>query len=488
MAKTNNSSVPAFGMKDRLGYMFGDFGNDFTFILSSMFMMKFYTDVMGISAGVVGMVMMIARFVDAFTDVTMGQIVDRSKPTKDGKFRPWIKRMCGPVAIASFLIYQSAFADMSYGFKLVWLIVTYLLWGSIFYTSINIPYGSMASAISSDPTDRTSLSTWRTIGSTLASLVIGTGTPLVAYVTVDGNPVLDGSRVTMIAGVFSVLAIICYILCFNLVRERVEVPANNQKMDLLGIGKSLVTNRALLGIIAAALLLLLAMLGMQGMTGYVFPNYYKNAGAQSVSSLVSSVAILVVCAPLASKLAAKFGKKELSIVSCLVGAGSFLLCLIVHPENVWVYIGFSTLAFIGLGFFNTVIWAMITDVIDDAEVKNGVREDGTVYAVYSFARKLGQAFSSGMIGGLLSLVGYTEKTAFDPVVIEGIFKISCIVPIVGLIAVALALIFIYPLNKKRVEENAAELARRRGRNKKKGLSYETAIRRLRCFVRQPLVF
>ena len=112
--------------------------------------------------------------------------------------------------------------------------------------------------------------------------------------------------------------------------------------------------------------------------------------------------------------------------------------------------------------FNTVIWAMITDVIDDAEVKNGVREDGTVYAVYSFARKLGQAFSSGMIGGLLSLVGYTEKTAFDPVVIEGIFKISCIVPIVGLIAVALALIFIYPLNKKRVEENAAELARRRG--------------------------
>ena len=83
MGKTNNSTVPAFGMKDRLGYMFGDFGNDFTFILSSMFMMKFYTDVMGLSAGVVGMLMMAARFVDAFTDVTMGQIVDRSKPTKD---------------------------------------------------------------------------------------------------------------------------------------------------------------------------------------------------------------------------------------------------------------------------------------------------------------------------------------------------------------------------------------------------------------------
>ena len=431
--------------------MFGDFGNDFTFILSSTFMLKFYTDVMGMSAAVVGMVMMIARFVDAFTDVTMGQIVDRSKPTKDGKFRPWIKRMCGPVAIASFLIYQSGFANMPYAFKLVWLIVTYLLWGSIFYTSINIPYGSMASAISSDPTDRASLSTWRTIGATLAGLVIGAGTPLVAYVTVDGNPVLSGSRMTIIAGVFSVCAIICYLLCFNLVRERVPVPANNQKLDLVALGKSLITNRALLGIIAAAILLLLAMLGMQGMTGFVFPNFYKNTGAQSAVSLLASLAVLAVCAPLASKLAAKFGKKELSIVSCLFGAASFLACLLVHPENVWVYVAFYVVAYIGLGFFNTVIWAMITDVIDDAEVKNGIREDGTIYAVYSFARKLGQAFSSGMVGGLLSLIGYTQATAFDPVVTEGIFKISCIVPIIGLVAVALALIFIYPLNKKRVE-------------------------------------
>ena len=159
MARTNTSSVSAFGMKDRLGYMFGDFGNDFTFILSSMFMMKFYTDIMGLSAGVVGMLMMVARFVDAFTDVTMGQIVDRSRPTKDGKFRPWIKRMCGPVAIASFLMYQSGLAGMSYGFKVAYMIVTYLLWGSVFYTSINIPYGSMASAVSADPTDRASLST-----------------------------------------------------------------------------------------------------------------------------------------------------------------------------------------------------------------------------------------------------------------------------------------------------------------------------------------
>ena len=460
MAK-NNTSVQPFGMKDKLGYMFGDFGNDFTFILSSMFMMKFYTDVMGISSGVVGVLMMAARFVDAVTDVTMGQIVDRSKPTKDGKFKPWIKRMCGPVAIASFLIYQSAFANMAYGFKVAWMAVTYLLWGSIFYTSINIPYGSMASAVSSDPKDRAQLSTWRTIGATLAGLVIGVGTPMVAYEVVDGNTVLSGSRMTIIAGVFSVCAIICYLLCFNLVRERVKVEANTQKLEVGKLLKSLFTNRALLGIIVAAILLLLAQLGMSGMAGYVYPNYYGSASAQSLSALTGNLVILAVCAPLAVKFSTKFGKKELSSVACLVSAVVYVVCLVLKPQNPFAYVAFSTIAYLGIGFFNTVIWAMITDVIDDSEVKNGIREDGTIYAVYSFARTVGQALSSGMVGGLLALIGYTQATAFDPEVTLGIFKMSCIIPIIGFAAVALALIFLYPLSKKRVEENVAELARRR---------------------------
>ena len=453
--------VPAFGIKDKVGYMFGDFGNDFTFILSSSFMLKFYTDIMGIGAGVVGMLMMVARFVDAFTDVTMGQIVDRSKPTKDGKFKPWIRRMCGPVAIASFLIFQSGFADMSYGFKLVWMIVTYLLGGSIFYTSINIPYGSMASAISAEAEDRASLSTWRSIGSTLASLVIGVGTPLVAYVTVDGKSVMSGSRMTIIAGVFSVLAIICYMLCFKLVTERVPVPANSEKLDMKKVIHNLVTNRALIGIIVAALLLLLSLLGMQGMSAFVFPNYYGSPAAQSTAALAGSIAVLAICAPFATKLAAKFGKKELSIVSCLTGAAFFLVCFLIRPENPYVYVAFYTCAFVGVGFFNMVVWAMITDVIDDAEVKNGVREDGAIYSVYSFARKIGQALSSGLVGGLLSMIGYTPATAFDPEVVNGIFNIACWVPIIGLVAVALSLIFLYPLNKKRVDANVAELKRRR---------------------------
>ena len=104
----------------------------------------------------------------------------------------------------------------------MWLFVTYILWGSVFYTSINIPYGSMASAISAEPGDRQSLSTYRTMGGTLAGLLIGAGVPMLAYDEVDGNMVLNGPRFTTIAGVFSVLAVVCYLICYFLVTERVR--------------------------------------------------------------------------------------------------------------------------------------------------------------------------------------------------------------------------------------------------------------------------
>lgn len=342
------------------------------------------------------------------------------------------------------------------------MIVTYILWGSIFYTSINIPYGSMASAISADAKDRASLSTWRSIGSTLAGLVIGVGTPLFAYETVNGNTILSGNRMTIIAGVFSVMAVICYMLCFKLATERVEVPQNNTKFNFGDLMKSLVTNRSLIGIIAAAILLLLVMLTMQGMNAYLFPNFYGNVAAQSVAALAGSLVMLVVCAPLATKLFAKYGKKELAIGSCLFGAVVYLICWVLKPENPYTYVVFYVVANIGVGFFNMVIWAMITDVIDDAEVKNGVREDGTIYSVYSFARKIGQALSSGMIGALLSVIGYSAATAFNPEVVNGIFNMTCIIPAIGFVGIALVLMFLYPLSKNRVEANVLELKKRRG--------------------------
>ena len=452
-----------FGLRDKIGYLFGDFGNDFTFILSSSFLLKFYTDVMGVDAFVVGIVMMVARFVDGFTDITMGRICDKSRTTPVGKFKPWIRRMCGPVAIASFLIYQTTFSEYAMWFKILWLTVTYLLWGSIFYTSINIPYGSMASAISREPSDRQSLSTYRTMGATLAGVVIGAGVPLIVYDTKTVNgisvSVLNGERFTLVAGALSILSVIAYLICYYLTTERVLPEANKEELRSRGVVtmlKASIKNRALLSIIVASVVMLLAQLTLQQMANYVFPNYYKNAAAMSVSTLTMLLG-MIIAAGIAKPLARRFGKAEISVVSNLFAAGISLLLFFIRPESVWIYIGLNFMAWLGLGVFSMVSWALITDVIDYSELKNGVREDGSIYAIYSFSRKLGQAASSGLVGFLLTGIGYNESTQFDSAVLEGIYSISTILPAIGFLLLSLILWFWYPLHKREVEQNVERL-------------------------------
>ncbi len=462
--KSNAKTIP-FGMRDKLGYMFGDFGNDFTFILSTTILTKFYTDVMGVSAAIVGIVMMIARFVDAVTDVTMGRICDRAKGNRAGKFKPWLLRMCVPVAAASFLMYQSSLAGMSLTFKIIWLGVTYILWGSIFYTSINIPYGSMASAISANPDDRQSLSTFRTMGATLAGMLVGIGIPLFAYTKNEaGKEVIVGKNVTIIAGIFSVLAIICYLLCYKMVTERVRPEVSEDVFKNNSVGKMLVNalkNRALISIIVASVVMLLAQLTMQNMASYIYPDFYNSAAAQSASTLTMMLG-MVVAAVAAKPLAKKFGKAEVSVVSNLFAAAVCVLLFFVRPANVWVYVGFQTLCWLGLGIFSMVSWALITDVIDYSELKNGIREDGSVYALYSFARKLGQALAAGASGMLLTAIGYDTTAAQQGIsqtdsVLSGIFNISTLVPAIGFLGLALVLWFWYPLHKKAVDANVAAL-------------------------------
>ena len=449
-----NKSV-SFGMKDKLGYLFGDLGNDFTFILSSGFLMKFYTDVMNVPAAVIGTVMMIARFIDAFTDVAMGRLCDRSKGNLSGKFRPWILRMCIPVTVSSFLIYQSGVASFGIGVRIAYLFVTYILWGSFFYTGINIPYGSMASAISPDAGDRQSLSTYRTVGGMIGGAIVTGGVPLLVYESRDGKDVMVGSKFTLVAGVFSLLALGCYLLCYFLVKERVRAVPNEAKQksnNAFTMLKNAAGNKPLLTIIAASVVMLLSQLTMQQMINYVFPNFYGNAGMQTVATITMSLGMLVA-AVVAKPLAARFGKAEISGVSNIIAGIGSLVLYFIRPANVWVYIGFQTVSWIGLGVFSMVSWALITDVIDYSEIKNGIREDGTVYALYSFARKLGQAASSGLSGTLLTLIGYSEETAFEPYVTDGIFNISTLVPAIGFTLLGLILLFIYPLGKKQVLEN-----------------------------------
>ena len=460
--KNSQQKVRPFGFRDKFGYLCGDLGNDLGFMFTSMYLMLFYTKVWGVSASLVGILFLVSRFLDAFTDITMGTIVDKVRPTKDGKFRPWLKRMAGPFAIMTFLMYQSSLANASMTVKTIVMFVTYILWGSVFYTAINIPYGSMASAITDVPEERASLSTWRSMGASIASLIIGSLAPqFIFYADANGNQLVSPTNFTIIAGIFSVCAFIFYMLCYCLTTERVKFESDTNKENVsvlknLGI---ILKNKALLAIVASSIVLLLSQLMSGTMNQYLYADYFKNINALSISS-AAGLPVSFFIAAFIVKLAAKTGKKEIGVIGMLFSGSIFALLFLLRVKNPWIYVGASVISTLGTTSFNMLMWANITDIIDYNEVLTGKRDDGTIYAVYSFSRKIGQALAGGLGGFALSFIGYNSAATIQTTAVtDAIYSLATGFPAVAYIVVALILAFAYPLNKKVVNENSEKLAK-----------------------------
>ena len=463
MSKQSTTLRP-FGTRDKVGYMLGNVANDFTFIFASLYLQVFYTDVLGINAVLVGTMFLVARLVDAFTDTAMGRICDKTKATKNGKFRPWLLRACGPVALASFLMYQTFATGLSMPLRIVYMFVTYLLWGSICYTCINIPYGSMASVMSNEPDDRASLSTFRGVGSMIPQILVGVVVPMFLYTTLeDGTKVANASMFPTIALIMSIAAAACYIICYFMCTERVKVTEAGKSVSFADTVKALAGNRALIGISLVFICYLGAQMLNQTINNYIFKDYFGDTMGLSVMNAAGFAPALIL-APCAVPLARKFGKKELGIFASILGTVAFGALFLMRTTNMWLYTVINIVGLLGFGLFNLIIWAFVSDVIDDQEVRTGTRDDGTIYAVCSFARKLGQAIASALGGWSLGWIGYVEGSLSGQAqsVKDGIYNIATLVPMILYLAVGICLIVIYPLNKKKVNQNAAELKARRG--------------------------
>lgn len=453
-----------FGARDKVGYMLGNVANDFTFIFASLYLQVFYTDVLGINAGIVGTMFLISRIVDAFTDTAMGRICDKTKATKNGKFKPWLLRACGPVALASFLMYQTFAVNLSMTLRIVYMFVTYLLWGSVCYTAINIPYGSMASVMSNEPDHRAGLSTFRGVGSMIPQILVGVVVPMFLYTTLeDGTKIANASAFPVVALITSILAVVCYVACYFMCTERVKVEEEAKSVSFKDTIKALVGNRALVGIALVFICYLGAQMLNQVINNYIFKDYFGNTMGLSVMNAAGFAPALIL-APLAVPLTRKVGKKELGIIAAAMGTVAFGALFLMKTTNMWLYTVINIVGLLGFGLFNLIIWAFVSDVIDDQEVRTGKREDGTIYAVCSFSRKLGQAIASALGGWSLGWIGYVEGslTGQSEAVKNGIYNIATLVPTILYLIVGVCLIFIYPLSKKKVAENAAILKAKRG--------------------------
>jgi GPH family glycoside/pentoside/hexuronide:cation symporter len=452
-------TVRPFGWRDKFGYMFGDFGNDFTFLLQSAFFLIFYTNVMGINPAHVGTLLFAARIIDAFTDVGAGRLIDVLKPGRSGRFKPWLLRMMIPVTVTAVLMFSPFLQDGSYGARLAWMIITYMLWGSVFYTLINIPYGSMASVISNRADERSSLSVFRALGGTLANLAISVALPIIVYVQIDGRSELSGSRMMLAALGCGILAIVCYLLCYVNVEERVATPPKpaDERMGFAQMLGSLVTNRALTGVVAGALFMLIGLMMLNAMVPFVYNEYFNHGSLLSLVNLVGLLPTLALV-PFATALGKRFGKKEFGAFGMALAFAAALVLFVVRTDNPYVFMVGYTVMMLGIACINLLIWAFITDVIDYQEIRTGERDDATVYSIYSWARKLGQAFAGGLSGWALGWIGYKEGGVQQTEgVLNGIYSLTTL--LTGGLFAAAGIVFAlwYPLSKKRVNENVARL-------------------------------
>lgn len=463
---SNSKVLRPFGWKDKVGYMIGNVANDLMFIFASLYLQVFYTDVLGINAALVGTMFLLARVVDAFTDTAMGRIADITKAKKVGKFKPWLLRACGPVALASFLMYQSSMADASMTLRIVYMFVTYLFWGSICYTAINIPYGSMASVMSTEANDRAALSTFRGLGSLIPQILIGVVMPMFLYTKLeDGSQVVNASAFPVLAAILAVASAGCYILCYFMCTERVPVTERQENVSFKDTVKALLNNRALIGIVIVYICFLGAQMMNQSISNYIFKDYFKDTMGLTVMNAAGFAPALIL-APLAVPLSSKFGKKEVGIIASVMGTIAFAGLFLMRTTNMWLYVGVSIVGSLGFGLFNLIIWAFITDIIDDQEVRTGSREDGTIYAVCSFSRKIGQAIASALGGWSIALIGYVEGAASQTAAVNnGIYTIATLIPAILYAIVGIALIFVYNLNKAKVLENVEILKKRKAGEK-----------------------
>lgn len=453
-----SSQVKPFGMQDKVGYMLGDVGSCLLFNFIGSYLLVFYTDVFGISAAAVGTLMAVSRVWDAINDPMMGVIVDKRKPGKDGKFKPYLKYMGIPLGIFTILTFL-VIPNMPQGMKLPYAYITYIGFGMA-YTAINIPYGSLASVMTNDPVQRTELSTWRNISSIFAMIPLMVLTPKLVF---DASNAVSPKGFLIAAVLYVIIANIGYRLCYKMTTERIinEVNEDAPKISLGETLKTLGKNKALIGLILSSLGTLTAMFLPNALNAYLFKDYFQAPGLLSLAGLLPMVGTFLAI-PVTGKLVAKFGKKNIAIYSGIVSIVAYVVLVFFPTKNPMLYIALITVSGFGTALYGMIVWALVGDVIDYQEYLSGKREEGIVYATYSLSRKLVQAIVGSIGGFALAAIGYQSGAATQaPEVAESIRTIITVVPLIGFIFGVVCIKFVYNLSNKKLNEVNEELRRRR---------------------------
>lgn len=459
--KTKEKVIPKFGTRDQVGYLFGDMAGSFVNLFVDAYFLTFCTYALGIEAGWMATLFLVARLWDAINDPVIGSFPDRWRLGKSGdKFTPWIKLFMIPLALSGVLCFSNVPFE---GIMLhLWVAVVYVFFG-MSYTGTSMPFGAMANVVSTDPVDRSKLSRARSIGGGLVGAVALSMVPIFGF---DKNENILPGRFTLLAIIFGVLSIVSYLILCKLTPERVrEERKEGQKFEYKNVLKAAIKNRPLIGVMVATIGSMLTITGSSQTYSYIYKEVYHNTDMIAIST-AAAIPFMIVIFPLIPKLVTKYGKRNVILLTSAISFLLSLLKVIFYIENVVIFTALNILTMLGQTAFTMLIWALVSDCLDYSEWKTGFRSDGSMYSLYTFSRKIGSTIASTGIAASLGFVGYVsgQNVVQTAEAVTGIYYVCNAIPLLCYLLQLVGIGLIFNLDKKKTDEMYADMAAKREAN------------------------
>lgn len=445
-------AVKPLSWQNVVGYGLGDMANNFAFSMGTLFLLNYYTDVVGIPVAAAGTMLAAIRIYEAIMDMVAGRLIDRTS-TRYGRFRPFL--LCGslPLMLLSVMVF-SVPADWSADEKLIYAYVTLTLLGTA-YSFVNIPYGSLATVMTQVPRERARLGVCRTFmavcTSSFLTMVVG---PSVAR--------LSGAdlqaRLTQITLILAVVGVVLYYICFKSTREIVEREVEHPKLtDSIG---TLIRNYPLL-ILCASTLCVIVGYSSSGASLVYFARYSLGDAKQFFVVIgLTGLFTTIISLPIVPMLVGRIGKKGTFLAGlgiAVLGYGALFYSL--EYGKAWIFVSFGVASF-GVRVSMAIMWALEADTVEYGEWRTGMRIEGLTYSFFSLTRKCGRSVGGSIPAFLLAMSGYTPNAAIqNDAARQGILQAVALVPSIAF-AAAFAVMLLYPLTDARFSEMVNEIKKR----------------------------
>jgi GPH family glycoside/pentoside/hexuronide:cation symporter len=428
----------AISNKIRAAYGIGDYAICLYWSGVGLYLLYFYTDVVGISPLYAGWIYAIGITWDAITDPFMGFIAERTR-SKWGSYRPFIIFGSVPLALSFVLLFWVPPFEGTFLF--LFLLLVNIFHRSCF-TIVSVPYSSLTARITDDSDERTKLTTVRMLAASFGTFSISAaGFPIVLFFG-SGNESTGFLFLGLISGS---IAILILAITVYFVKERTFDPVNQINANFKLIAKSVSQNYPF-WIVFSSILILGSTALMFNNNLIYFVKYSLDLHAYQGLILGTSGGFTLLAIPFWALLALRLGKRNswlIAMVWLLIGFLAFYFYPTQSLSELLIILAF--LGF-GNGATGVLFWSMLPDTIEYGEWKTGIRTESSLYGFMTFAQKGAIGISALLLGIILTNIGFIPNETQSQETLDSLKMVMSWVPISGVI-LSLVMVIFYPINK-----------------------------------------